>query len=64
MPTRPKKAPRKALVRIYGMAREMSNCSLYGEGDPETGQYLGVVPEVERDLEEVRKYLRLPKETG
>lgn len=57
-----KRAPRKALIRIYEMAREMSYCTDYGERDGETGDYLGVDPEVENDLEVVRKYLRLPKE--
>lgn len=52
---------RAALLRIYRMALDMSGCTSYGEHD-ENGDYLGVHPDVTRDLETVRRILELPPE--
>ncbi len=56
-----RRVPRKALARVLAMAEEMSTATEYAEGEEdEHGNpvLLGVRPDVLRDLEAVRRFLR------
>ena len=54
-------ALKRALKNVLAMAEEMSMANEYGHGDDE-GNYLGPAPDVVRDLDLVRDWIRtLPK---
>lgn len=54
--------PRAAMRRVLAMAEEMSHCVAYGEHDD--NEYVGVDPDVAKDLQAVRKWLRGKRSSG
>ena len=53
---------KRYVQRVYDMARYASRSTDYGEHDQETGDYLGVDPKVEHELEFVRQLFKLSGE--
>lgn len=56
------RVPRRELRRVYEMALEMSGEIGYHDHDDVTGADLGICEDVARDLEVVRRFLKIPKE--